>query len=285
MILVSGATGQLGGEVIRQLLRKGAKGRFAVLARDAAKAAQWSDQGIEVRIADFDQPESLAAAFAGIDIFLFISTMSTERGPQQAGVVRAAALAGIRHIFYTGLAIRDITRSAVRSLMQSHFETETLIRDSGMGYTFLRNTIYADALPQIAGPDLRRDGIFLPAGSGRVPYAARAEMGEAIANALLSEGHEGKTYTLTGPEAWSFSAIAETLSRQSGRSLAYVEITGEDLARRLRAAGLPEFVIWLTSGTLSDIRDGQYDLASDDLQTLLGRRPKDLDALLSELVR
>lgn len=285
MILIGGATGQLGQAVVQQLSARGGKGRFAVLARDAEKAKQYSDQGIEVRLADFDSPASLPAAFAGIDKFLFISTMSQDRGPQQLAVVDAAAAAGVRHVVYTGLAIKDIAVSAVRDLMASHFETEDRIRTSGMGWTFLRNTMYAEAIAQIVGPNALSDGIFLPAGTGHVPYALRAEMGEAAANLLLQDGHAGQTYTITGNDGSSFADIAAALSRLTGKALTYHDISEDKLRDALRASGMPEFVIWLTLGTLRDIRDGQYDLRSRDLETLLGRPPASLDAMLNSVFR
>ncbi|MCL4066444.1 SDR family oxidoreductase [Pseudomonas sp. GX19020] len=283
MILIGGSTGQLGKEVVAQLLRREAKGPFAVLARDPEKAKIYADQGIEVRLGDFDSPESLGPAFAGISRFLFISTMSQDRGAQQSRVVEAARAAGIRHIVYTGLAIRDIATSAVRDLMASHFETEDRIRASGMQWTFLRNGMYAEAIAQIAGPKALTDGLSLPGGAGRVPYALRAEMGEAAANLLLGEGHEGKTYNITGSDAWSYGDIAAGLSRLTGRAIGYQDIPEEALTAGMRAAGIPDFVIWLTLGTIRDIRDGQYDIASRDLEILLGRAPKSLDQMLASV--
>lgn len=280
MILIGGATGQLGKAVVAQLLERGAKGRFAVLARDAAKAKPYADQGIEVRLADFDAPDSLAPTFAGIEQFLFISTMSQDRAGQQRQVVDAAAAAGVKHIVYTGLAIKDITTSGVRDLMASHFATEDHIRASGMDWTFLRNTMYAEAIPQIAGPGALTDGIFLPGGTGRVPYALRAEMGEAAANLLLQPGHAGKTYDITGNEGWGYGDIAAALSRLTRKSLAYHDIPEERLREALRAAGMPDFPIWLTLGTLQDIKAEQYDLRSSDLETLLGRAPASLEEML-----
>lgn len=280
MILIGGSTGQLGKEVVAQLLRRKAQGTFAVLARDRGKAKIYEDQGIEVRYGDFDTPEDLGSVFAGIDRFLFISTMSQNRGAQQGHVVDAAKAAGVRQIIYTGLAIRDIKTSAVRNLMESHFETEDRIRASGMEWTFLRNSMYAEAIAQIAGPNALTEGVFLPGGTGRVPYALRSEMGEAAANLLLQGGHEGKIYTLTGNSAWSYADVAASLSRLTGRALGYHDIPEEELAHGLKAAGMPDFVIWLTLGTIRDIRAGQYDVASDDLATLLGRAPQALDPMI-----
>ncbi len=280
MILIGGATGQLGKAVVSQLLKRSEKRSFAVLARDADKAKIYASQGVELRFADFDIPETLPAAFAGVERFLFISTMSQDRSEQQARVVEAAAAAGVKHIVYTGLAIADIQSSGVRDLMASHFETEDRIHNSGMSWTFLRNTMYAEAIAQITGPRVLTNGLALPGGTGRVPYALREEMGEAAANLLLQEGHVGKTYAITGNDAWSYADVAAALSRLTGKDLGYQDITEEALRSALRAIGTPEFPIWLTLGTLHDIKSGQYDIQSRDLENLLGRAPKSLDAML-----
>lgn len=277
MILVTGVTGHLGRATVQHLLASGAKGQFAVLARDPAKAEPYARQGIEVRIADFDAPDTLATAFAGIDTLLLVSTLSLDRSAQQAAVVDAAARAGVKHVVYTGLAIRDIATSATQAIMQSHFDTEAHIRDSGLAYTFLRNTMYADALPIIAGPDAPTRGLFLPGGAGRVPYALRAELGEAAANVLLQPGHEGRIYTLTAPVAWSYQDVAEALE------VTYTNITSDALLKGLVAAGLPDVMVDLTLGTLQDIRSGQYDIASDDLTRLLDRPPLSLSDLVSRV--
>ncbi len=280
MILVAGATGHLGAAVVEQLLRSGATGGFAVLARDPEKAKAFAGQGIDVRIADYDRPETLRAAFSGVDKLLFISTMAMNRAEQQSSVVDAAAAAGVKHIVYTGLALKDIESSGVRDLMISHFQTEDRIKASGMAYTFLRNTMYADAMPIIAGPQATQAGIFLPAGQGKVPYVLRAEMGEATANLLLQEGHEGRTYDIVGEAAYGYDEVARSLSALTGRSLAYHDVPAETLRANMQAAGLPEFPIYLTLGTLQDIKAGRYEIASPALRKLLGRTPKSLDEMV-----
>jgi NAD(P)H dehydrogenase (quinone) len=284
MILVSGATGQLGKAVVDHMLRRQGEERLAILARDPDKAKTYRERGLEVRQGDFDDVETLPSAFAGVRLFLLISSMSRDRGPQQIGVVDAASRAGVKHIVYTGLGIREVTTSGVEALMKSHFETEDRIRASGMEWTFLRNTMYADAIPQIIGPRALLDGISLPGGEGRVPYAMRSEMGEATANLLLQSGHSGKTYTFTGNEAWSYGDVAASLSRLTGKPLTYRDIPPEALQAQLQSAGMPDFFNWLTLGTLHDIREGQYDIASPDLEKLLGRSPASLDTMLRSVM-
>lgn len=283
MILISGATGQLGGHVVSQLLRRNAVNKFAVLARSSEKAERFADMGIEVRIGDFDQPATLKNAFDGIERFLFISTMSMDRATQQASVVKAAVAGDVKHIYYTGVTLRDVEASAVRTVMQSHFDTEDQIGVSGLSYTFFRNTIYAEALEQILGPVLTAGGILLPGGDGKVPYALRSEMGEAIANSLLENGHENKTYALTAKNEWSFNDVAHSLSRVVGRAFEYQNISEERLKAELERNGLPEFMVGFTLGTIADIRNGQYNFRSNDLANLLGREPASLDTMIKQI--
>lgn len=283
MILVAGATGNLGREVMKHLTGYGADHEVGILARDAAKAEHYARLGIPVRIADYDQPDTLPQAFAGVSKLLLISTMSMNRAEQQKRVVDAAVAAGVGHILYTGLAIRDIETSAVRDLMISHFETENHIRNSGVAWTFLRNTMYAEALPVIVGAPAAGGAIILSGGDGQVPYASRAEMGEAAANVLLQTRHEGKTYEITGAQAWSYDEVAMALTAAKGRNFTYQDIDPDTHRRVLESLNLPPFLIDLTIGTVEDIRKGQYDIASDDLQRLLGRAPTPLPALLPDL--
>ncbi|MDY6460504.1 NAD(P)H-binding protein, partial [Acinetobacter faecalis] len=151
MILVTGATGQLGSSVISQLNKVSSKDQFAIFARDENKAIKYKEQGIEVRLGDFNQISSLGHAFEGITKLLLISTMEFNRFEQHKNVIDAAKMAGVKHIIYTGLAIQDIETSNVKELMQSHFDTEKYIQESGLDFTFARNTMYTDAIPQIIG--------------------------------------------------------------------------------------------------------------------------------------
>ena len=282
MLLITGATGQLGSAVVNQLIARQAQG-FAIFARDAAKAQRYTDQGIAIRQGDFDQPDTLADAFAGVQKLLLISSRSMDRATQQKKVVDAAVQAGVQHIVYTSLAVQDITTSHVRDLMQSHFDTEDHIRASGVAYTFLRNTMYGDALPEIIGPQWAQNGIQLPGGNGKVPYALRRELGEATANLLLQDGHAMQTYDITGNQAYSYADVAAALSAITGQSLPYQDIPAEAFAQQLQSIGLPDFLVYLTAGTVRDVKEHQYEVQSNMLQTLLGRAPADLPSMLREV--
>lgn len=283
MILITGATGQLGSSVISQLSKTTSKDQFAIFARDETKASKYKEQGIEVRIGDFNQISTLGHAFEGVTKLLLISTMDLNRLEQHKNVIDAAKMAGVKHIIYTGLAIQNIETSNVKDLMQSHFDTEHYIQASGLDFTFVRNTMYTDAIPLIVGEKVFEQGVYLPGGDGKVPYALRREMGEAIANLLIQYGHENKTYNITGDVSYSYADIAQTLSQISNKNINYINADEAQFEQLLKDIQLPEFLIYLTKGTVVDIKQHQYEINSSDLKTLLGRSPLDLKSALKEL--
>ena len=285
MILVTGATGQLGSSVISQLNKVSSKDQFAIFARDEKKATEYQEQGIEIRLGDFNQISSLGHAFEGITKLLLISTMEFNRFEQHKNVIDAAKMAGIKHIIYTGLAIQDIETSNVKDLMQSHFDTEKYIQASGLDFTFVRNTMYTDAIPQIVGDKVFNTGIYLSGGDGKVPYALRREMGEAIANILVQDNHENKIYNITGDIAYSYANVAQTLSELANQKIDYVDLDEILYEQFLTDIHLPEFLIYLTKGTVVDIKQNQYEVNSSDLKTLLGRPPLDLKSALKKLYK
>ncbi|MDY6524890.1 SDR family oxidoreductase [Acinetobacter faecalis] len=285
MILVTGATGQLGSSVISQLNKVSSKDQFAIFARDEKKAIKYKEQGIEVRLGDFNQISSLGHAFEGITKLLLISTMEFNRFEQHKNVIDAAKIAGVKHIIYTGLAIQDIETSNVKDLMQSHFDTEKYIQASGLDFTFVRNTMYTDAIPQIIGEAVFDTGIYLSGGDGKVPYTLRRKMGEAIANILVQDNHENKTYNITGDIAYSYADIAQTLGELSHKKIDYIDLDETVYEQFLIDLHLPEFLVYLTKGTVVDIKQHQYEVNNSDLKTLLGRPPLDLKSALKELYK
>ncbi len=285
MILVTGATGQLGSSVISQLNKVSSKDQFAIFARDEKKAIKYKEQGIEVRLGDFNQISFLGHAFEGITKLLLISTMEFNRFEQHKNVIDAAKIAGVKHIIYTGLAIQDIETSNVKDLMQSHFDTEKYIQASGLDFTFVRNTMYTDAIPQIIGEAVFDTGIYLSGGDGKVPYTLRREMGEAIANILVQDNHENKTYNITGDIAYSYADIAQTLGELSHKKIDYIDLDETVYEQFLIDLHLPEFLVYLTKGTVVDIKQHQYEVNNSDLKTLLGRPPLDLKSALKELYK
>jgi NAD(P)H dehydrogenase (quinone) len=285
MILITGATGNLGTAVIEQLLKNDAQEKFIALVRSADKAAAFIEQGIEVRTGDFDDPVSLDKAMQGIDKVLLISTTDPNRLQQHQNVVDAARKAGVKHILYTGITMKDVNTSALQPIMESHFQTEAYIQESGLTYTFLRNAQYMEVIQLFAGEQVFETGIHLSAGNGKATFALRREMGEAAANVLLQDGHENKTYHITGSELLSYADIAQTLSELSGKQVVYTAVEAAALENQLKQFGVPEFAIFLTVGFATDTKNNQFETVTDDLEKLLGRQPAALKAGLKELYK
>ncbi len=283
MILITGATGNLGSSVVNELLKKSTSDQFIVTSSNQNGVNKLASKGLQARVANFSEKETLNDAFRGVDKVLLISTMDQNRFEQHKNVIDAAKNQGVKHIVYTSLGIKDIQTSGVKDLMMSHFETEDYIKESGLTYTILRNTMYADALTQILGENALNQDINLPGGNGKVPYALRREMGEATANLLLQDGHENKTYNITGSHAFGYKEIAETLAKLTGNTIVYNDIPEDDLKSFLKKIGMPDFAIYLHTGTLYDIKTHQYELESDILETLLGRPTASKEEFIKEL--
>ena len=283
MILITGATGNLGEHVVNQLLKTTSLNEFAIFARNEEKAKKFTAQGIQVRLGDFNHPSTLTSAFKGIEKLLLISTMEMNRFEQHKNVIDAAKSAGVKHIYYTGLAIQNINTSNVQRLMQSHFDTEDYILQSGLTFTFLRNTMYTDAIPLIVGEQVFQNGILLPGGEGKVPYALRREMGEAIANLVVQNNHENVIYNITGEHSYSYDDIAQVLSEISHKQVNYIDADEAVFEQLLKDINMPDFMIYLTKGTVLDIKQHQYEVTTPTLSTLLGRSPLDLKSALKEI--
>lgn len=275
-ILITGATGHLGSAVIRQLLTKTTANRIVAFARDAGKAAAISAKGVDVRLGDFDDTASLDTAMADIGrVLLIAGTDEENRVREHRNVVDAAQKAGVSCIAYTSRTLKNRSTMA-NILMEGHFQTEDYIRACGLNHVIFRNVLYMDAVPQFVGGNVFETGIHLPVGQGRVPFALRSEMGEAIANALLERTCDNRIYKLTGNEPYSFGDVATVLTEISGKKVDFVALDRPEFEARMKDRGLPETMVTRISGFLTDIKNGQEEEVSPDLQTLLGRKPTSL---------
>ncbi len=280
-VLITGAAGQLGNATITHLLKSTPADNIVALARDTSKAEILKEKGIEVRIGDFDDIVSLEKAMQGIEKVLLISSSELQnRFQQHKNVVDAAKKAGVKHLVYTSVAMKDINTSAIKFLMGSHFQTEEFIEESELTYTILRNSLYAETIPMFVGENVLETGIYLPAGNGEVSFALRDEMGEAIAKVLNSDGHEMKKYSLTNTQSYSYQDVAKILSEVLGKEINYFSPTVEEYTKTLTDAGVPNEYIDMFSGFASAISQGEFNIVSHDLNSLLGRKPASLKAYL-----
>ncbi len=285
MILITGATGQLGTITIDFLLKKLPPSQVAAFVRDADKAATLSEKGVAIRVGTYDDTASLNGAMQGIETVLLIAGTDEEnRLRQHSNVVDAAKKAGVKRIAYTSRALKN-RNTLENQLMQGHFQTEDYIKASGMTYTLFQNILYMDAIPQFVGPTVFERGIYLPAGEGKVALALRRDMGEAMANALAAGDSGNKIYKLTGSESYSFADVAAVLTELSGKPVGYVAAQKTAFEAGLKERGLPDVMVQRITGFITDIKNGQEDQISPDLEILLGRKPASLKEGLKELYK
>ncbi|SFC53842.1 NAD(P)H dehydrogenase (quinone) [Flexibacter flexilis DSM 6793] len=275
MILVTGATGHLGGLAIEFLLKKVPANQIAALARTPEKAADLAAKGVEIRQGDYHDYASLVAAFRGVDKLLLVSSSDfNDRAGQQINAINAAKEAGVKHIVYTSVAAnKNVSSQSVKLITDSHLATDAHLKASGVAYTLLNNTLYADVLPMFVGEKVAETGVFFPAGNGRVAYATRENMAEAAANVLAGTGHENKEYDITGLEALSYGDVAALLSEIFGKTISYTDAPLEVYVDVLKGAGVPDVFVEMLSGFATAIKKDELDVVSSDLENLLGKKP------------
>jgi uncharacterized protein YbjT (DUF2867 family) len=274
VIGVAGATGGLGSRIATGLAERGVEQRLIV--RDAARAP--SHPGAEVvQAAGYDDSEAMRRAFEGVDV-LFLPSAGEHPDRVNAlhrPAVEAAVAAGVERLVYTSFlgAAPDCTFTFGRD----HFHTEQLIRDAGIGHTFLRDSIYLDFVPFFAGAD----GVIRgPAGDGRVAAVARDDVADVALAALLSDEHAGAAYELSGGEALTMTEAAEVITRHTGREVRFVNETLEEARESRRPSGAPDWEIegWVT--TYAAIAAGELDVVTDHVQRIAGHPPMTLPELL-----
>jgi NAD(P)H dehydrogenase (quinone) len=280
MILVTAATGQLGSKIVEQLLARVPAEQAAVSVRDAEKAAGLAARGVSVRQADYDDVDSLNAAFAGVDTLMLISAdgPNEARIAQHRNAIAAAKTAGVKRIVYTSYVITD--PASPFDFVAIHHDTEAAIRDSGIEWTFLRNGLYADLLLMGLAPALEQGALAMNAADGKVAMATRGDLAEAAAVVLAEDGHAGKSYALTGPELLGYADIAAIISEVHGKPVAYAALDDDTMLGIYRQIGLPEFLAVALANNGRALAQGDYEVLGDDLGRLLGREPTSVRELL-----
>ncbi len=269
MILVTGATGKLGRLVIEELLKKVPASQLIAAVRNPEKAADLAARGVQVRKADYSQPETLGPAFAGAEKVLLISSSEVgQRAPQHKAVVEAARKAGVRLLAYTSILHAERSRLA---LAAEHKATEETLRASGLPYVFLRNGWYTENYTESLGPALAHGALVGSAGEGRIAAATRADYAAAAAAVLTGSGHENKVYELAGDNAFTMAELAAEVSRKAGRTIAYNNLPPEEYQGVLEGAGLPGPYAGVLADSDVGASRGELNDSSGDLRRLIGR--------------
>jgi NAD(P)H dehydrogenase (quinone) len=282
MIVISAASGQLGRLVIEELLKQLPASDIIAAVRNPAKAGDLAARGVQVRLADYDRPDTLDAAFRGADKLLLISSSEVgQRVKQHANAIDAAKRAGVGLIAYTSILRAD---SSPLGLAAEHLATEQLLRASGLSHVLLRNGWYTENYAASVPTALQHGVLLGSAGDGRIASAARADYAAAAAAVLTGDNQAGKVYELAGDEAYTLSELSAEISRQSGTPVAYQNLPEADFKRVLLDAGLPEGLAGLLAE--SDVGASRGGLFSDErqLSRLIGRPTTPLSVVVAAAI-
>jgi NAD(P)H dehydrogenase (quinone) len=262
-IVVTGATGHLGRLAIESLLAKGVPAADIVgIGRQLDKIA---DLGVTAKQVDYDDVDALTAAFAGADKVLFVSGSEVgKRIPQHTNIVTAAKNAGVGLVAYTSAPKAD---TSDMKLAAEHLATEQLLAASGLPHVILRNGWYIENYSVATALE---HGLVGAAGDGQISAATRADLAEAAAAVLVSDGHEGKVYELGG-EPFTMTELAAEISRQSGKSVSYTDLSPEKYTEVLVGVGLPQPFAEILADSDRAAAGGALFVPRTDLEALLGR--------------
>lgn len=270
MILVTGATGQTGRPLVAELLRRGAAVR--ALARGATAARVILGPEVEITEGDLDRPETLHAAVAGAERVYLLAPPHPHLAAMEAAVIEMARRAGVRHVVkHSAYDARPGARAEVARL---HWAGEQALAASGLPYTILRGSMFMQNLLMFAPLVVAEGLLAVPAtGTGRGAFVDCADLAAVAAAVLTQDGHEGRTYLVTGPQALSMDDIAAQLSAALGRAIRRVEVSIEDAKASLHASGTPDWTIEQMEGSIRTLAAGETAEVTDVVADLTGRPP------------
>ncbi|MCA5933067.1 SDR family oxidoreductase [Pectobacterium versatile] len=283
MIAITGASGQLGRLVIKQLLEKVPASDIVALVRDVNKVADLSAKGVQVKAADYNQPEALASALQGVDKVLLISSSEVgQRAVQHRNVIDAAVKAGVKLVAYTSLLHADKSPLA---LAAEHQQTEALLKASGLPYVLLRNGWYTENYAASI-PAALEHGVFIgSAGEGKITSATREDFAAAAVAVLTQEGQAGKVYELAGDEPYTLAELAAEVSKQSGKNIGYQNLSEAEFAAALVSAGLPEGFAQIIADSDTGASEGGLFDDGKQLSRLIGRPTTPLSAVVKATLK
>jgi uncharacterized protein YbjT (DUF2867 family) len=274
MILVTGATGQHGRALLKRLSAKGIAAR--ALVRSPAKASVIAAlPHVEIVHGDMARPDTLEAPLRGIDRAILISSATPDMVEVQSNFIDAARKAGVKHVVKLS-GIKTTLDSSFR-FSRMHAEIERRLEASGMAFTQLRPGEFMPAYFRQVPMITSKSALFLPMEDARIASIDVGDIADIAAKVLTEGGHEGKVYSLTGPEALSMAEVAQKLSAAIGKTIRYVNVAPEDARQAQLAAGMPPFLADALFELFAERRAGMEAKVWPDAAMLLGRRPTAFD--------
>jgi NAD(P)H dehydrogenase (quinone) len=282
MIVITGATGELGRLVIAALLKKVPATEIVAAVRNVEKAKEFAELGVQVRYADYTVPASWDEALRGADKVLLISSSEIgQRANQHRSVIDAAKRSGVKLLAYTSVLHAG---TSPLGLAAEHRATEALLSASGVPFVLLRNGWYTENYTAGVPAALTHGGVYGCAGDGRISSAARADYAEAAAAVLTSDNQAGRVYELAGDSSYTLTKLAAEISRQSGKKIGYVNLPEAEYKSVLIKVGLPEVIAELLANSDTGAsKDGLFD-DSRQLSKLIGRPTTSLAAAIAAIL-
>ena len=274
---VSGASGHLGRAVVSELLKRPGGHEVVAITRTPETVAAPA----KGRFGDYDQPECLSEAYAGLDRLLIITTVAPEpgkRGAQNVAAIDAAVKAGVKHIVFTSAV--GTRQEAEPARGASYWRGEQHLIATAPAWTILRMNFYAEAFVQQAQAALGQ-GVLAGLAENRAAFVARDDVAAAAAGILVGDDHAGAIYNATGPGRLSGAERAALIAEITGRPLAFRVVTEAQLRAGLTQAGLPPPVVNIVVGIQASFASGTFDIVTGDVELLGGRSPKPLRDVLA----
>jgi NAD(P)H dehydrogenase (quinone) len=280
-LLVTGASGKLGRLVIDRLLSSAPPAQVIAMVRNPEAGRALEQRGVAVRIADYTKPETLDGAFAGIDRILFISSNAREhRVAQHRHVIEAAMRNNVQLVAYTSVLHADVSPLG---LARDHRETEAILRASGVGFVLLRNGWYTENYTAAIQAALAQGALLGCSQAGQIASASRADYAAAAAAVLASdEDFSGRVFELAGDNAYTLTDFAREITKQTGRSIAYVNVTESEYKAKLLTAGWPEAVAALVADSDAAAAKGALFDDGRQLRALIKRPTTTMQASVAE---
>lgn len=280
-ILVLGATGNVGSQVVKQLSAIGANVRAAV--RSPRKAEALKGNGVSLTEFDTDKPETVQAAFQGVDKVFLLTPLLPNMVELSANLVEAAKKAGVKHIVKSSGMGAEAEPGI--TVTRWHRQTEKAIEASGIAFTFVRPNGFMQNYANFSGPSIKtQNAFYLPVGDGKVSYIDARDIASVATVALTQQGHEGKAYEITGSEALSNQEIAEIISQAVSRKINYVDVS-EDAARsEMKQAGMPEVLVEATVELYDLYKAGYASEVTPAVEQVTGKKPISFEQFVRDYV-
>jgi uncharacterized protein YbjT (DUF2867 family) len=285
MILVTGSPGNIGSPLAQRLLQQGEKIRLMVRnpKRQDEVLADLQSRGAEIVQGDFADPGSVAHCFTGVKTAFLLVPVAQETAEWKGNFIQAAEQNGAERI--VNLSVSGASSDSPIDLFRWHWEAEQTLESSGLAWTHLQPTDLARFNIRSLLPTVQAQGAFYSTiGEGRVALVDEEDVAEVAAKILTEDGHEGKKYVLTGPKAVSYPAVAEALASKLGKSVKYIDIDPAQAKQAMIAAGMPDWVADFVNDLRELEKSGGASGPTEDIQKLLGRQPRALEASINAVL-